>query len=342
MFSSNNPEADIYYSNKQTITKLFKIADELNIKPKEIMLEESHRFKAPELKFLQENLYLKYGKKTKKKSTKYEEKVENIGLFLAKNQYSEIENVAKKITKLVRENKYKYKEISVITKNIDTYANLVRVIFSEYNIPVFIDEKRELNQNIVIQYVLSILEVLSKNWSYEAVFNYIKTGFLLIDEDEIFKLENYCIKWGIKQNRWKKDFNIKGEEKHKEEIERLNEIRKQIVEPLLMLKDNIDREKTGEGISKNLYKFLIEQNIEDKLEEKIQKLEEQGLIDLANEYVNSYKILIDILDEINLVFGKDKIALEKYIQILKVGLQNSGLGKIPGTQDQVILGDVDR
>ena len=43
-----------------------------------------------------------------------------------------------------------------------------------------------------------------------------------------------------------------------------------------------------------------------------------------------------------MVFRKDKITLEKYIQILKVGLQNSGLGKIPGTQDQVILGDVDR
>ena len=342
LFASNKPETDIYYSNKQTITKIFKIADELKINPEEINLEKSYRFKTPELKFLQENLYSKYGKKASKKSTKYEEKVENIGLFLAKNQYSEIENVAKNITKLVREKNYKYKEISVITKNLDTYANLVRAIFGEYNIPVFIDEKRELNQNILIQYVLAVLEVLSKNWSYEAVFNYIKTGFLQIEEDEIFKLENYCIKWGIKQNKWKKDFNIKGEEKHKEEIERLNEIRKQIVEPLLKLKEKIDKEKTGEGISKNLYEFLMEQNIEEKLEEKIRNLEEQGLIDLANEYANSYKILIDILDEINLVFRKDKITLEKYIQILKVGLQNSGLGKIPGTQDQVILGDVDR
>lgn len=341
LFDSNNPETDIYYSNKQTITKIYKIANELNIQPKEIRLEESHRFKVSELKFMQENLYSNYGKKANK-NTRYEQKVENIALFLAKNQYSEIESVARNIIKLVRKEKYKYKEISVITKNIDTYANLVRAIFSEYNIPVFIDEKRELNQNILIQYVLAILEVLSKNWSYEAVFNYIKTGFLQIDEDEIFKLENYCIKWGIKQNKWKKDFNIKGEEKHKEEIQRLNEIRNQIVEPLLKLKENIDKEKTGGAISKSLYKFLIEQDIEEKLQEKIQKLEDQGLIDIANEYENSYKILIDILDEINLVFENDKIALEKYIQILKVGLQNSGLGKIPGTQDQVILGDVDR
>ena len=36
------------------------------------------------------------------------------------------------------------------------------------------------------------------------------------------------------------------------------------------------------------------------------------------------------------------MTIEKYSQILKVGLKNSGLTKIPGTQDQVIMGDVDR
>ena len=36
------------------------------------------------------------------------------------------------------------------------------------------------------------------------------------------------------------------------------------------------------------------------------------------------------------------MTIDQYSKILKIGLKNSGLGKIPGTQDQVILGDVDR
>lgn len=338
LYAGTNPETDIYYSNKLTIAKLFKLAQELDIKPTEISLEETYRFKTSELKFLQPNLY----SAKSKQSTKYEENVENLKLFLAKNQYSEVENIAKNISKLVRNENYKYKEISVITKNIDTYANLVRAIFAQYDIPVFIDEKRSLSQNIFIQHVLSILEIFTKNWSYEAVFNYLKTGFVEIEEHEIFKLENYCIKWGIKQNKWKKDFLIISEENKKEEIERLNEIRKQIVAPLLLLKERIDENKTATNIAQNLYEFLIEQGIEEKLEQKMQELEEQGLIDLKNEYQVSFQVLIDILDEINLVFGEDKLGLDKFLQILKVGLQNSGLGKIPGTQDEVILGDVDR
>jgi len=340
LFSGTNPETDIYYSNKLTIAKLFKLAQELNINPTEINLDTTHRFKTPELKFLQQNLYIQG--KGYKQSTKYEENVENLKVFLARNQYSEVENVAKNITKLIRNENYKYKEISVITKNIDIYSNLVRAIFAKYNIPVFIDEKRSLSQNIFIQYALSILEIFAKNWSYESVFNYIKTGFTQIEEHEIFKLENYCIKWGIKQNKWKKDFAVISEESKKEEIERLNEIRKQIVEPLVKLKEKIDENKTAKNIAQCLYEFLIEQNTEEKLKQKMQALEEQGLIDLKNEYKASFQVLIDILDEINLVFGEDNLGIDKFLQILKVGLQNSGLAKIPGTQDQVILGDVDR
>ena len=66
------------------------------------------------------------------------------------------------------------------------------------------------------------------------------------------------------------------------------------------------------------------------------------MIDLANEYIASYKIILELLDEIVLVFGNDQTTIDQYSKILKIGLKNSELGKIPGTQDQVTFGDVDR
>ena len=331
-----NPDTDIFYSNQITINKLLQIASEENIKIEEEYLEKTYRFKDLELKYLEENLY-------NLNTPIYSKDTKNLKIFLAKNPYSEIEQVAKTIFKLVRDENYRYKDISIITKNIDTYSNLARAIFSKYEIPIFIDENRDLNQNIVIQYVLSILEIFTKNWSNEAVFNYLKTGFNNIEPDELFKLEKYCIKWGIKQNKWKKEFSYgKFDEKQKPEIERLEQIRKEIVEPLIKLKKQIDENKTAEGISKLLYQFLVEQNLAFKVKQKQQKLEKQGQIDLSNEYENSINIIINILDEIVLIFKDDKITLDKYTQIFKIGLKNSNLTKIPGTQDQVIMGDVDR
>ena len=331
-----NPDTDIFYSNEVTVTKLLEVAQNCDVKIEEIKLEETYRFKNSELKHLEKNLY-------ENKPQKYNSQIKNIQLFLAKNQYSEIEEVARNVLKLVRDEGYRYRDISIITKNIATYSSLVRAIFDKYDIPIFIDENRDLNQNVVIQYILAILEIFIKNWSYEAVFNYIKTGFSNIEEDDIFKLEKYCLKWGIKQNKWKKEFTYGNyEEKDKADIERLEQIRKDLVTPLMNLKYKIDENKTVEGISKAIYEFLVEQQIYEKVQIKIQELNEIGQIDLANEYESSIQTIIEILDEIVLVFKDDKITIDKYNQILKIGFKNSSLTKIPGTQDQVIMGDVDR
>ena len=332
-----NPDIDIFYSNKQTLKKLIRIVDENYFQLEEpVELQKQYRLKSEELQVLSQNLY-------STKSTKYAKDVENIHLFLAKNRYSEIENVAKTICKMVREKQLRYRDMAVITKNIDMYSSLVRSIFAKYDIPVFIDEKRDLNQNVIVQYVLSILDIFTTNYANEAMFNYIKLGFLDIEDDEIFKLENYCTKWGIKRNKWKEDFKYEMEDENKkQEIERLNEIRKQIIEPLITLKKNIDKEKTAINITKQIYGFLQEQNIEEKISKKVKDLEERGLIDLANEYVESYHIILEVFDEIVLVFKEDKMNIDTYSKILKIGLKNSELGKIPATQDQVTLGDVDR
>ncbi len=260
---NTNPDQDIYYTSKETIDKLWKLANKNNFTiEKPVHLSKVHRFKTEELQFLSENM-------NNPQSTKYERNVENIELFLAQNPYLEIENVAKKITRLIKTKNIRYKDIAIITKNIEEYGSLVRAIFSKYGIPVFIDEKREVSQNVIIQYILAILEVIAKNFTNEAVFNYLKLGFSGIEEDEIFELENYCNKWGIKQNKWKKDFiyEIEKEDK-KPKIERYNELRKQILNPLLDLKEKINQAKTVENTTKCLYVFLQEQNIEEKIARK--------------------------------------------------------------------------
>ena len=333
-----NPDTDIFYSNKQTAQKIINLAKDEKIKiENEIKIDSKNaRFKAEELKHIEESLYnipLK----------KYEKDVENVKLFLANNPYSEIEHLAIQIVKLVRNEKYRYKDISIITKNLDTYSNLCKAIFHKYDIPIFIDEKKDLNNNILIQYILSILEIFSKNWSHESVFNYIKTGLLDIDEQEIYKLENYCLRWGIKQNKWYgPDWNYTDDTKKTDDLKRINELKNTIVNPLMELKNEINKSKDVTTITKCLYDFLIKMEIDKKIENKIERLAENNMTEIAMEYETSWKVLVSVLDEIVLIFGGDKVTFEQYKQIMKIGFKNSGLGKIPASQDQVIIGDVER
>lgn len=335
---SISPESDVFYSNKITISKIFDMVRDYELELDEpVYLDKSYRFKNKELQHLEKNLYAIPYKK-------YEEKPENIKLFLANNQYSEIENVAINIVKLVRNENYRYRDISVITKGLDVYSNLVKVIFNKYQIPVFIDEKKDLGQNIIVKYMLSILEIFAKNWSYESVLNYVKTGFLDISKNEIFMLENYCQKWGIKNSKWyKSEWNFKDEdENNKEKIERIREIRRMIVNPLLEFKTDLSNQNDVRTITRKLYEFLMNNNIDKKFEEKINELRQIGQNEFATQYETSWKIIMSVLDEIVLVFGDERMSFDKYMQILKTGLASSDLGKIPGTQDQVIIGDIDR
>lgn len=300
-----SPEADIFYDNKQTIQTLKQIGDIDN----EIYLNKPLRFKNDELKHLEKNIFdIPF--------TSYNKKVENIKLTIAKNQYDEIEYVARQIYKLVRDEGYRYRDIGVITKNLESYSSLCKAIFTEYNIPVFIDEKKDITSDMFIKYVLSILDIFAKKWSYEAVFNYIKSGIVKIDN--IYELENYCLKWDIRGKKWYENKWNFGDEN-----QFINE-QNQIVMPLLELQKELKKEKTADNISKKLYDFILK-NVKD---EQIE--------------VESYNAVIEVIEEIADLFKNEKMSFDTYIKLLKTGISSKEIGQIPQTQDKVTVGDVNR
>lgn len=331
-----NPDTDVFYANKLTLDKIYYVARQENVKiDKPVFLETSYRFKNAELKHLEENIYsFPY--------TKYDKKIENVELFLAKNQYSEIELVAENIVKLVRDKQYRYKEIAVITKDLEGYASLCKAIFNKYNIPVFIDEKKDLSQNVLVRYILSVINIFARNWSQESVMEYLKTNLVEdIDESDVCLIENYTLKWGIKNSKWYNgDWNFYDETD--DEQTKILHIREKLVGPLLKFKQELSKQKDITSITKSLYQFIIDNHIDITMEKKITELEDMGELEKAKEYETSFGLIVDILDEIVSILGDRKVGFDKYADILKIGLGSTGLGRIPGTQDQVVVGDVDR
>ena len=161
------PENDLFYFNKLFAVRLLDLAEKKNASIEKIKLEKNLRAKTPELKFLEENF-------NKISAKQYSNEVKNISICLSNDVYAELEEVAKQITTLVQKENYRYNEISIITQNTESYAEDAKAIFEKSDIPIFIDEKKKLNQNIIMQFILSMLEIFQKNWSYEAMFTYIK------------------------------------------------------------------------------------------------------------------------------------------------------------------------
>ena len=333
--SNTNPDNDIFYANKQTANRLIKIAKEENIRIEEpVCLNHTLRFKTQELQHLAKNMAQPF-------YNKYEKEPQNIFMFLANNPYSEIEHVASEITKLVKDKGYRYEEIAVITKDIATYGSLCKAIFKGYKIPVFIDEEKNLSDNVFIKFILSLLDIFVKNWSYEAVLGYIKTGFTSLNQNEISLLENYSLKWGIKGSKWyANEWNFYDETDEEKQI--ILYARERVVEPLLKFKEQLKGLKTVKQITQALNKFIISNNVAEILEKKIIHLQEINELEKANEYITSWKIIMDLFKELINILSDENITFERYSKILKIGFESSHLGAIPATADQVIIGDTDR
>ena len=313
-----SPELDVFYDNKQTIQSLSKIND--FDKENQIRLTDSHRFKNSELLHLERNIYAP-------KYEKYENEVSNIHLAELDNRYVETEYIASNILKLVRDENYRFQDIAIITNSLDEYKSLIKAIFNEYEIPFFIDDKKDITQNILIKYIVSILDILSKGWSYESVMNYVKTGLLEIDN--IYELENYCLKWGIKNSKWyqsKWDY---------EDENNFNDEQEKITKPLLNLKNSFDGKKTAKEIATNLYNFLNE-NLISKREsnDTIKTIFEK------EENIEAWNIIISTLEKIVKIFGNENITFERFQKLFTTCISFEEFSKIPETQDKVIIGDV--
>ena len=326
-----NIDDSIFYFNKITAEKLIEIAKRNGCYIEKIYLENSKKFRNNELKILEANMY-------SGNNYEYKDDTKNICLSVAQNPYAEIENIAEEILKLVRDTDYRLKDI--ISADIEMYSGIIKAIFEKFEIPVFIDENKDVNGNILMRFIISLLNIFTTNFSYESMFSYIKSGVLNLDENDIFLLENYVNKWGIRGNKWyKSDFSY--EEKNDVQ-DRINELRKSIVTPIVEFKESLTGIKTAQKITNELYQFITQNHIIDNILNTAQKLENTGKIDVAEEYRAGIKIFFDVLDEIYMIFGEEKMSFDKYNKILQIGISNSEFGRIPTSFDQVLFGDINR
>lgn len=346
--NGNQDITDVFNTIKNTENKILKIMKENNIsydKPINLNMinvnEGYNRFKnSPELEHI-EKYFFTYP------FNSFNGKCENVKLYKANNIYDEIERVAKSITALIRSGKYRYKDISVVCRNIDDYEKITSVIFKDYEIPYFLDKKLELLNNPLIILITSAFEILFKDWSYESVFKYLKTGLTGIENNYIDVLENFVLEYGVKGYKWtvkeiiSESWFNNNEELSEEKIF-ISEIMDEVRRPLLVFHNKIKGKHKVSHICKAIYEFLIDIHAFERINEWIEKFDEIGLEDKVKEYSQVEESVIDILDQAVDVMGDKDLDSYDFFKILNSGFNNEEIGVIPVALDQVNIGDVAR
>lgn len=327
----------LFYMSHKMIRSLSELSKDRE-EPEWIRPDGNSRFaQAPALAFLEQNLF-RYGKKV------YSERQEEIHLFSAASPHKELEETARRITRLVREKGCRYGEIAVITGNLEEYGSIARQVFGTSHIPCFIDEKHSILMNPFVEYIRAAMEMVVQRFSYESVFRYLRCGMSDITRAETDVLENYVIALGIRGfGRWKEKWVRVYRGMREEDILPLNAVRERFVAETGELAEGFSgKKKTVGEYCRYLYSFIKKSRIQEKLKKREEGFRKCGDKAMEKEYAQIYGIVMELMDKMAEILGEEQVTPEEFRQILETGMSQAKVALIPPSMDQVLVGDMER
>ena len=273
---------------------------------------------------------------------------QKITLVQTSNIYAEAERAAAFITQMVRDEGYRYRDISVICNDMDVRGGVLKRTFERWGIPAFADRKRKVLHQPVVRFLLSFLRVLSEGYDGSAVMEMISTGLLGFSRRDEELLDNYVSEAKIRGSKWKKAFTWEGKDgfgngRYSEDMDRLNEMRARVVDTIETAREEIGRRNTAEEKILGLNRFLEEKfRILDRIEELIARQTELGLAEGAAETAQSWSMICSIFTQVIRVIGEEVISNRLLREILTEGLREMEIGLVPSAADCVIIGTLQR
>ncbi len=326
------------------VQRLLAIAKECGAGIEKPLVLKKPRGVSDALTFLEEN-YFTYPTK------EYENAPEGLRLVIAQNPLSEVQNAARRILKLCREKGYLYRDIAVTARDVAGYERYIEAVFPSYGIPFFMDRTIHILEHPFTVFVLSALELITKGYTYESMFRYVKSGFLRLPREQVDALENYVLATGIRGDIWKKEekWNLRVEAyseregaEETEEVSLADAARRKIMAPLLRLEANLKSGKSAAEKCEAIYCFLEDMKVKRRILALSRLFEKAGEYASAAEYRGVYNDFIDALDGVCDAFGEEEIGVGRLYEVLRTALGEVKTGFIPAAQDGISVGSIDR
>lgn len=334
----------LFALSKQMVTSLIKTARDVGTdigEPVCLYGNPPKRFEGnPQMAFLESELFRYSGRQYRVE----EGEEEAVFLHEARNPRAEARYAAESIRHLVREKGFRYRDIAVITADMDVYADALEKACAAYDIPVFMDHKKSILLNAFVEYIRSLLSMAEQNFTYESVFRHLRTGFSGFSREEVDRLENYCLALGIRgYKRWQQAWVRRVPGTGEAELQELNHLRVRFVEQIQDLVYVLrQRKKTVRDVTLAVYGYIASMQMQERLGRMEAAFQEAGELALAKEYAQIYRIVLELFDKFVELLGDEPVSLKEYCDLLDAGLEEAKVGVIPPGLDQVVIGDMER
>ncbi|MFR2545062.1 MAG: PD-(D/E)XK nuclease family protein, partial [Lachnospira sp.] len=327
---------NLFFMSKEMMNRLIAICEEEGINVDDTVCVDrdiNYRYEgAKDLAYLERNLF-------RYKGGVYTGTPENIRIYEGSNPKEELQYIVSEILQLTRKEGFRYRDIAVVTADLETYGKVAANMMKQNDIPAFLDYKRSVAANPYVEMLCSALEIVEKGYPYDTMFRYLRTGLTGISRHDIDMLENYCLAVGIRGSRawhepWKKKMK---RSTYQPELETLNALREQIMAPFLNLEAVLkDKEANVRAYVTAVYEFVTALHSAEQIK-VLSECEPAG-----NEYEQLYAKVLELFDRIVELLGEENVSLKEFNRIVAAGFEEMKVGLLPPTSDCVMIGDIER
>ena len=334
---------NLFYMSRQMAVRLSEIAEKNQVKklPDIILGEQKNRrfARRPELAWLEQNLF-RYGTETAYTG----ESTDSIVFFQASNPSGEVSHIVHEIQRLVQEGKARYREIAVITGDLPGYGKEITHQFTQNQIPHFMDDKKNVLDNCLVELIRASLEAVRQDFSYESVMRYLRTGLVSQERTMVDRLENYILAMGIRGGKrfretWERTYRGAGDLN----VTEVNAFKDRVLAPLFAMQERFRQaDLTIAGMTEAVLTLLADCRAEEQLESYQEYFTKIGEHRLAKEYGQVYGLVTELLKRLSDLLGEERVSRKEYLEILDAGFAELKVGVIPAVADRVVVGDITR
>jgi len=265
--------------------------------------------------------------------------------------FSEVEQTAADIRRLLAAGKCRCRDITVAARSMADYESVIEVVFERYGIPAYLSRRSDILEKPVLSLLSGVLASIENGYEYEDMFRWLKTGLAGLTPEECDLLENYVLTWEIHGKMWLNDkdwtehpdgFGVPMTDRHKALLEQVNTLRCRIAAALNPLSEVLkDRNQASLKVNA-LYSFMEHLHLQDALEAQMRQQAEEGWLQEAEETAQLWEILCGVLDQFVEILGEEPMELEEFSRLFRQVLTQYSVGTIPVSLDQVSVSEITR
>lgn len=229
----------------------------------------------------------------------------------------------------------RYRDMTVLVTDPEGYASLIQRAFRRRKIPLFHDAGRPVSGHGAMALLMSALGYCQTG-SMEQVLSLMKTGYAGVSLEDGEYFENYVLRYGLYGSSIGKPFAFG------EVPEAAEQVRQVLSGPLLALKEALGGGATVKERVLGIYEYLEKLELRQQLYDRAQALLEAGDAQQAQLHQQVWNVICELLTQMYAILEEDVIPLKEFVSLMEEGAAGYTLGVLPGTADQVLLGDFAR